>query len=78
MGSTSEAPTRPDLLTTDEAATYLGVSGPSLARWRSKRSGPAFLKVGALVRYERPALDSWLASRRHGEVAAVPSALTHP
>lgn len=61
---TTKAPNKAmNLLTTDEAATYLGVSGASLNRWRSSGTGPPYYKVGALIRYETEELRAWLKSR---------------
>jgi len=45
-------------------ASYLGVAKQTLARWRCEGGGPAFLKLGTRVRYERADLDSWLDARR--------------
>ena len=56
-----------DLLTTKEAASYLGLKYGTLEIWRSKGRGPQFLKLGdshgAAVRYERSVLAAWLAQR---------------
>lgn len=53
-----------DLLTPEEAATYLGCSAKTLATWRSTgRHTLRFLKVGARVRYRRQDLDDWLVTR---------------
>jgi excisionase family DNA binding protein len=41
------------LLTTSEAATYLGTSPRTLEDWRLKGGGPVYRKVGRrLVRYQ--------------------------
>lgn len=50
------------LLTQIEVSKRLNVSVASLRRWRLLRRGPAFLKVGSLVRYRPEDLDTWLAS----------------
>jgi hypothetical protein len=75
----------PELLTTDEAAVYLGGKGrpfkpQTLAYWRTIGEGPAYLKLsskigkserGGAVRYETAALDAFLeASRRNPGQAA--------
>jgi len=45
----------------------LGISLGSLRRWRLRREGPPYIKLGAgrggAVRYPLVALDAWLASR---------------
>jgi len=42
----------------------LGVSVGTLRNWRCSRlAGPAFVKVGRLVRYRQADVDAWLASR---------------
>jgi len=49
------------LLTSTQAAEYLGVQPQTLAQWRWRKTGPAFVKVGRLVRYEAESLEAWLA-----------------
>jgi hypothetical protein len=39
------------LLNEKEAAKYLGVSVGMMRKWRLFRQGPAYLKMGRLVRY---------------------------
>jgi len=47
-------------LTTPEAAEWLGLSTPTLARWRGQRVGPPYIKLGPKsVRYRISDLDSW-------------------
>ena len=50
-----------DLLTKIDVSKRLNVSVASLRRWRLHGRGPAFLKVGCLVRYRPEDLDSWIA-----------------
>lgn len=50
------------LMTEHEVSKRLNVSLASLRRWRLLRRGPAFLKIGPLVRYSAEDLDAWLAS----------------
>jgi excisionase family DNA binding protein len=53
--------TRPELLTTDEAACYLGTTPGTLAVWRcTKAVHVPFVKVGRLVRYRRRDLEAFL------------------
>lgn len=54
----------PTLLSTDEAAAYIGVSPHTLELWRSaKRYGIPYIKLGRRVKYRKAALDAWLESR---------------
>ena len=56
--------TKPDLLSTLEAAEYVGARPHTLEIWRaSGRYRIPFVKVGRLVKYRRADLDAWLASR---------------
>ncbi len=48
----------------------LGISAITAQSWRSNRKGPAFIKVGRLVRYRRTDVEAWLASRTVGKQAA--------
>jgi len=49
------------LLDTHEAAALLGFTESTLKRWRSKGTGPAYVKVnGYAVRYRQSELDAWL------------------
>ncbi|MFO7782355.1 helix-turn-helix domain-containing protein [Thioalkalivibrio sp.] len=49
---------------TGNAAAYLGNSERTLARWRSLREGPPYIRVGRKVRYLQSDLDEWLARHR--------------
>jgi hypothetical protein len=51
-----------NLMTEEEVSKRLNVSLASLRRWRLLKRGPAFLKIGSLVRYQPEELDGWLAS----------------
>ena len=50
-----------NLMTETEVAKRLNVSLGSVRRWRLERRGPAFVKVGALVRYRPEDLHTWLS-----------------
>jgi len=41
----------PQLLDQREACAYLGVSQPTLNRWRCQGQGPKFVKMGRVIRY---------------------------
>ena len=54
----------PELLSTREAAEYLGVRVHSLEVWRCNgRYFIPYVKIGRLVKYKRLDLDAWIASR---------------
>ena len=50
------------LLTEDDAARYLNCSTAFLRRCRLHHTGPAFVKVGRLVRYRLTDLEAYLAA----------------
>lgn len=52
------------LLTTTEAASYLRLSPRTLDNWRSRKTGPAYVKLGDRVLYRKSDLDSWLEQQR--------------
>ncbi len=54
---------RPALLTTPEAARYLGLAVSTLNKWRVYGYGPAFVKLGRAVRYRQDDLDRFLETR---------------
>jgi hypothetical protein len=45
-----------DLLTEQEAADALRISMRTLQAWRTRKSGPQFVRLGRLVRYQWKAL----------------------
>src|SRR5260370_2668859 len=62
MRSLGEGGDMLNLLTEDEVAKQLNVSVASIRRWRLRRPGPHFVKVGSLVRDRQEDLEAWLAS----------------
>jgi excisionase family DNA binding protein len=56
---------RDGLLSTKEAAKYIGISEKTLPVWRVRGEGPEYVKIGRLVRYEKKALDRYIGDRRH-------------
>ena len=50
------------MMSTGDAANYVGCTVNHLARLRMRRQGPAFFKFGALVRYRKSAIDDWIAA----------------
>jgi predicted DNA-binding transcriptional regulator AlpA len=53
-----------NLLSIDEVATATGLSGSTLAKRRCSGTGPVFYKIGRQIKYDRPDVESWIASRR--------------
>lgn len=51
------------LLSTPEAAEFLGLSRQSLEKWRCLGEGPLFIKCGRRVKYRLSDLEVWLNSR---------------
>lgn len=50
----------PELVTTAYAAGLIGVSIPTLERWRRAGEGPRFERAGRQVRYRRAEVERWL------------------
>ena len=44
-----------------EAAAYLSVSLSTIRRWRRTNAGPAFFRFGGVLRYDREALEAFIA-----------------
>lgn len=55
-----------DRLSSPEAARYLGLSEVTIKTWRRRGTGPAWLKLGRRVVYDRTDLDKFMAARRRG------------
>lgn len=54
----------PRLLTTKEAAEYLGMSPRTLEGYRSRGGGPQFMRLGRRsVRYDPDALQQWATAQ---------------
>lgn len=63
------------LLSTEEAAEYLGISIHWLktARFRPELAGPRFIKIGRVVRYDPADISEWLAERRFRGTYEIPA-----
>lgn len=59
----------PVLVTPAECAAILKVTPDVLARWRTKGHGPAFRRVGRLIRYEISDVTDWLEGQRRASTA---------
>ena len=57
----AEAAEKPRLMHSPaDVAAMLGVSARTLGEWRFTGAGPAFVKVGSVVRYPHDALTDWM------------------
>jgi excisionase family DNA binding protein len=54
------------LLTIEQVAEQLQVPVDTLYYWRSKKAGPAALKVGKYLRWRQEDVDAWLATLAPG------------
>jgi len=63
-GETVMTPEVDRLLSTSEAARYLGVREQLLVTWRYENRGPAFHRLGRLVRYSTDELAAWVEEQR--------------
>lgn len=62
---------QPNLLDTEQAAAYIGVTPRTLEVWRCvKRHSIPYVKVGRLVKYRLADLNAWLESRTVSDNAA--------
>jgi predicted DNA-binding transcriptional regulator AlpA len=53
-----------NLLDTAQAAEYVRLSAPTLARMRTENTGPKYAKMGGRVFYLKEDLDAWVDSCR--------------
>ena len=62
----AEASSVPEMMTSEQAAEYLGIAAQTLAVWRSTgRYALPFVKVGRNVRYRKSDLDRFLQHQAH-------------
>lgn len=70
------------LLTTPEAAAYLGVKPGTLADWRWRGGGPPYRKIGKkAIRYALEDLEAWVLShplQQHTATDRLPVRLLPP
>ena len=52
------------LLTPRETAAYLGSSVSALSQYRALGIGPAYFKIGKMVRYPLSEVNKWLEQKR--------------
>lgn len=53
-----------EVLDTGAAARFLGVQRPTLEQWRLRGCGPAYIRVGRLIKYTAADLRAFLAEHR--------------
>lgn len=58
-----------EVMTTVQAAAYMGLSKQQMEIWRCRGGGPVFVKLARRVRYRRNDLDAWLADRQRGSTS---------
>ncbi|WP_062383357.1 helix-turn-helix transcriptional regulator [Demequina iriomotensis] len=67
--ATAAAPVSTDLLdsliTPETLSAKLGVKITTLAEWRVKGKGPAYIRVGRSPRYRPESIDAWLLAQEH-------------
>ena len=52
------------LLTEQQASALLGITARALQKWRSKGSGPSFVRISSrCIRYRRRDIVDWAAER---------------
>lgn len=52
-----------DWINRDDLARELGVSVDTLARWETRRVGPACIRIGRKVHYKRSGVQKWLCDQ---------------
>lgn len=62
------------VLTTKEAARFLGLSHRTLEDWRQRGGGPPFIKWGKLVRYRLVDLQTFVAGSSFNNTAEAQAA----
>lgn len=50
------------LVNENQAAEFLGISKKTLQSWRQRRTGPRFVKLSNLVRYQVGDLEDFIAT----------------
>ena len=57
--------TNTKLLDTKALASYLQIAVSTLRQYRLDNKGPAYIKIGHLVRYRLDDVEAWLTSQEH-------------
>lgn len=53
------------LLTPAQVARHIGIATATLARHRSSGNGPAYIKLGRIIRYRHNDVIQWLRKNSH-------------
>lgn len=56
-------------LNTKELSSYLGISKPTLQRWRTEGNGIPFIKKGGIVIYDIDDVDAWTKEHKRCHTA---------
>lgn len=65
------------LLTTEQAASLLGLKPSTLETWRSRGGGPPFVRIGKrAARYSLEDLDAYIEARRATNTGQLRSSVT--
>jgi len=62
----------PYLLDSNQVADMIGIRPDTLRQYRNLGTGPAFVKLGRLVRYKRDTVLEWIASREEQTIKSRP------
>ena len=62
------------LISAEAAAALLGCDPETMACWRCEGTGPRFVKVGRLVRYNRADIEKWVLARTFESTSRASSA----
>ena len=63
MSQTISPSTDDTLLSTPQAAEYLGVSTHALVKWRVSGYGPRYCQLGRRILYRRDEIDNWISGK---------------
>ena len=61
--------TQKEVLTSDEAARYMGISKSYLYKLTMKQEIPHYKPMGKMVYFNRVELENWLQSNRKGKIS---------
>lgn len=50
-------------LTPEDLGKSWQLAPGTLANWRTQKTGPAFVRIGGMVRYRRDAIEAWLKAQ---------------
>ncbi len=62
-----------DLVDTPTFATEIQAKEPTVISWRSKGTGPDFIRCGRLIRYRRSDVNRWLEENTQRQSGCAPN-----